>query len=201
MIRIQFISCLLLLSSLFFTSCLNQKETAQKKEIFKVVQTAKKELPQVLEKIPAGYEQSYGFESKDEFLNSKVGKPFRFFTIKNNQLTDTSPYTLPITVDNQFRALATVEYINDTLHIVDFGSNVLAKEIQTVCNENKQLRFTGILRVYEIYSDFLMVNSKGQNQFIPLTSAKLFLKNNINKPIQRYYNETQIINFLKTVKP
>jgi hypothetical protein len=108
---------------------------------------------------------------------------------------------LPITVDNQFRALATVEYINDTLHIVDFGSNVLAKEIQTVCNENKQLRFTGILRVYEIYSDFLMVNSKGQNQFIPLTSAKLFLKNNINKPIQRYYNETQIINFLKTVKP
>lgn len=201
MIRIQFISCLLLLSSLFFTSCLNQKETAQKKEIFKVVQTTKKELPQVLEKIPAGYEQSYGFESKDEFLNSKVGKPFRFFTIKNNQLTDTSPYTLPITVDNQFRALATVEYINDTLHIVDFGSNVLAKEIQTVCNENKQLRFTGILRVYEIYSDFLMVNSKGQNQFIPLTSAKLFLKNNINKPIQRYYNETQIINFLKTVKP
>jgi hypothetical protein len=201
MIRIQFISCLLLLSSLFFTSCLTQKETAQKKEIFKVVQTTKKELPQVLEKIPAGYEQSYGFESKDEFLNSKVGKPFRFFTIKNNQLTDTSPYTLPITVDNQFRALATVEYINDTLHIVDFGSNVLAKEIQTVCNENKQLRFTGILRVYEIYSDFLMVNSKGQNQFIPLTSAKLFLKNNINKPIQRYYNETQIINFLKTVKP
>ncbi|MFZ4725156.1 MAG: hypothetical protein ACOYMD_06880 [Paludibacter sp.] len=197
----QFIITLLFLFFLFFTSCLTQKETAQKKEIYKVVQTAKKELPQILEKIPAGSEQSYGFESKDEFQNSKVGKPFRFFTIKNNQLADTSPYTLPITVDNQFRALATVEYINDTLHIVDFGSNVLAKEIQSVCNDNKQLNFIGILRVYEIYSDFLMVDSKGQNQFIPLTSAKLFLKNNINKPIQKYYNENQIINLIKTIKP
>lgn len=201
MIRIRFLTSLLLLFSLIFSSCLTQKEMAQKKEIFKVVQTAKKELPQILEKIPAGSEQSYGYESRNEFLSSKVGKPFRFFTIKNNQLTDTSPYSLPIIVDNQFRALATVEYINDTLHIVDFGSNVLAKEIQSVCNENKQLHFIGVLRVFELYSDFLMIAIKDQNQFIPLSSAKIFLKNNGNKPIQKYYNATQIINFIKTVKP
>ena len=180
-----------------FTSCLSQRETALKKEKYRISQTAKKEIPQMLEKIPIGAEKGYGFDNREEFLNSKVGTPFKFYTIKNNQLAENSPYSVPIMVGKEFRAFATVDNVSDTLHIVDFGSTALAKEIQAVCNENKNLSFSGILRVYQIYSDFLVMTKNQEKRFIPLTSAKQYLTSIAYNPNQKLFTETQIINLLK----
>lgn len=156
-----------------------------------------KKLPQILEKIPYGNEIGYGFESRDEFLNSTVGTPFKFYNIKKNELVDTSPYCVPIMVGNEFRALATLDYIHDNLQIVDFGSNSLAKEIQMVCHENKTLNFIGILRIYEIYSDFLVVSKDQKKLFIPLTSAKRYLHTIDVYNNDKLFTESQIINLLK----
>jgi hypothetical protein len=196
MIRRQFKISLLLIFTLTYNSCIIKKNSFQKTEKYRISQIAIKELPQVLEKIPVGFENSYGFENRDEFLNSKVGVPFKFYTFKNNKLSDTSPYSVPIIVNNEFRALATVEYINDTLHIVDFGSNGLAHEIQSVCKNNNQFNFIGILRVYEIFSDFLIISNKDEKQFIPLTSAKLYLKSIGNKNSDRNLSEYEIVNMI-----
>ena len=162
----------------------------------KILQTVQNELPQILEEIPFGKEELYGFRNRNEFLNTTVDEPFQFYTLTDNKLKNTSSYRVPIIVENEFRALATVEYIKDTLHIVDFGANILAKEIQGVCKENTKFKFIGILRIYNIHSDFLVMSNKQENLFIPLTSAKLYLYSVGISDIEKYYTINQIINLL-----
>lgn len=182
---------------IFFSSCIvHRNNNVQKKRSDEVVQVTQKELPQILKKIPMGYEENYGFHNRDELQNALVGKPFSCYSLSENELKSTSAFRVPITVDQEFRALATVEYIKDTLHVVDFGANVLAKEIQAVCNENSNMVLQGILRIYSINSDFLVMTEGQQDIFIPLTSAKMYLKNNNFSSTEKYYTKDQIINLI-----
>jgi len=183
---------------MFFSSCIvHRNNNVQKKRNDEVVQITQKELPQILKKIPLGYEENYGFHNREELQNALAGKPFNCYSLIDNELKSTSTFRIPITVEQEFRALATVEYIKDTLHVVDFGANVLAKEIQAVCNENSNMVFLGILRIYSINSDFLVMTEGQQDFFIPLTSAKMYLKNNNFSSIEKYYTKDQIINIIK----
>jgi len=179
----------------FFTSCLTIKKN--NKNFSEITLTAQKELSQTLSKIPAGYEDLYGFKNKSEIENAEIGNPFEFYKIENEELKKTSSFRVPIIVAEEFRALATIEYIGDTYHVVDFGSTVLANEIQKVCRENPKMSFAGILRVYDIFSDFMMMSKKQDYIFIPLTSAKIYLKTiGISNP-ENYYSKNQIIQLIK----
>jgi hypothetical protein len=192
-IRLHFLLFLLLI---FFTSCLTIKNDNKKQD--KVLLTAQKELSQTLNKIPIGQEELYGFNNRSEIENAGIGKPFEFYMLNDDELKPTSSYRAPVIVADEFRALATVEILNDTLHIVDFGATTLAKEIQTVCKENSKMNFVGILRIYSAFSDFVIMSKKQNYLFIPLTSAKIYLKTiGISNP-ENYYSKNQIVSFIKT---
>jgi len=178
-----------------FTSCLTVKKN--NKNFNEITLTAQKELSQTLKKIPVGYEDLYGFRNKSEIENAEIGNPFEFYKLENEELKKTSSFRVPIIVDGEFRALATIEYIGDTYHIVDFGSTVLANEIQKVCRENPKMSFAGILRLYDIFSDFMVMSKKQDYIFVPLTSAKIYLKTiGISNP-ESCYSKNQIIQLLK----
>lgn len=192
-IRMHFSIFLLVI---FLSSCLTYKN--DNKKYHAVLVTAQKEILQTLNKIPPGQEELYGFNTKSEIENAAIGTPFDFYTIENEELKRTSSYRVPVLVADEFRALATIEMINDTLHIVDFGATILAKEIQTVCNENSTMNFVGILRIYSIFSDFVIMSKKQQYFLIPLTSAKIYLKTiGISNP-ENYYSKNQLLNLIKT---
>ncbi len=177
----------------FLGSCIVYRESnVRQREKNEVVKITQKELPKILEKIPLNYEENYGFHSREEFQNALAGTPFNCYTLMDNELKNSPTYRVPIAVDQEFRALVTVEYINDTYHVVDFGANVLAKEIQMVCNENPNMVFLGILRIYSINSDFLVMKKDQQEVLVPLTSAKMFLKSKNILNIDNYYTKDQV---------
>ena len=187
---------LIFLIVIFFSSCLTYRN--DNKKYHAILLTAQKELSQTLNKIPTGQEELYGFNSKSEIENAEIGKPFEFYTLEDEELKRTSSYRVPVLVADEFRALATIEIINDTLHIVDFGATMLAKEIQTACNENSTMNFVGILRIYSLFSDYVIMSKKQEYFLIPLTSAKIYLKTiGISNP-ENYYSKNQILNLIKT---
>lgn len=198
MINRNLINILLFFFIISFISCSTiKKNITQKKDFSEIVKIAQKELSQILNKIPNGEEKLYGFNNAEEIANVKINNPIEFYKIENEELKTTSSYRVPITVADEFRALATIEYINDTPHIVDFGANILAKEIQTVCKENSKMNFVGILRIYDMYSDFIIMSKKQNYFFIPLTSAKMYLKSiGISNP-DNYYSKSQVLSFIK----
>jgi hypothetical protein len=186
---------LILLLFLFNSCFIFRHETKNTKDLY--VTAAEKDLQQILEKIPIGNEESYGFKNREEFENAEIEDPIDFFTFINDSIQSVETVRLPVSVEDEFRSLATVEYIDGELHIVDFGANVLAQEIQKVCNENINYKLIGILRVYNITSDFLIMSKENQDIYIPLTSAKMYLQNTKNEIPKKYYTENEIINLLK----
>lgn len=95
--------------------------------------------------------------------------------------------------------MARLDYIKDTLQIVDFGAYALAKEIQIIQKENTNLSFVGLLRIYKIRADFVIMSKSNEYIYFPLSSAKIFLQS-IGEPIDIYYGRTQIRNIINSIK-
>lgn len=149
----------------------------------KVIKAAQDNLASSLAKIPAGQEKSFGFTSRDEFVNASVGKPYRVITFhkdfyndevtldKNNSIVTQNEWRVPVTVNGKNRLLLTVTGIGDEYKVVDVGGAGLAKELEqkTIVGNNYFL-----LRIYPLSADFVAVSNSAsleQAQFIPLTSA------------------------------
>jgi hypothetical protein len=182
-------------------SCRTMKKVnIQNSEFSSVEQTLRRDLPVILEKIPAGYELLYGFRNRDEFQKAEPGKPFNYFSYNGSGLEKSSTISVPVIVENEYRALASMDYIKDTLHIVDFGANGLAKEIQLVQNKNSSLFFVGLLRLYRISSDFAIMSQNQDYLFFPLSSAKIYLQSIGVSKIENYYNQDQILKIIKEIK-
>ena len=191
----QYRIILLFICVIIYNSCVTLN--IDKSEYSIVKQIAKKELPMVLDKIPLGNELRYGFNNRNEFQLAEIGNPINYYSINNLELVKSPTITVPVIVNGEYKALASIDYVNDSLHIVDFGANELAKEIQIVQKENTNLSIVGLLRVYEISSDFVIMSKNNGNLFIPLTSAKIYLQSLRLTKIEKYYTQGQITEIIK----
>ena len=195
----QYKITLLLLWVLIHGSCASLKTTqTYNQEFSQAKQTAQKELSATLEKIPNGTETQYGFNSRDEFQSAEIGNPFNYYGFNGSTLEKSKTVTIPIIVADEFRALASVDYITDTLHIVDFGATELAREIQKVQKENASLTFVGLLRVYQIRSDFVIMAKSNEYIFFPLTSATMYLQSSGLSKAEKHYTQSQIAEIIKS---
>jgi hypothetical protein len=157
------------------------------------------ELPLFFNKIEKGTEQLYGFSNRDEFLKAEVGNPFNNYRFNGSELEKSTTISVPVLVADEYRALSSLDYINNTLHIVDFGATVLAKEIQLVQKQNMTLSFVGLLRIYRINSDFIIMSDNHENLFLPLTSAKIYLASAGMPKIEKFYTQSQILDIIKEI--
>ena len=162
--------------------------------------TFERELPLILEKIPVNYVLQYGFSNRDEFSKAVAGKPFNYFSYNGSVLEKSSTVIIPVVVGNEFRALASLDYIKDTLHIVDFGANGLAREIQSVQSDNSSLSFVGLLRIYSISIDFAIMAQDQEYLFFPLSSAKAYLQSKGITKIDEYYNHNQVLKLINEIR-
>ncbi len=125
----------MVLISLFLLFFVSIKASAQKiDERLLVKEEAKLKALYFLDLIPEGQEKEYGFKTRNDFSKIKVEEPYQVYhlTLENNELAFVPIYVwrVPISVDNQYATLLTVQINEDKAEVVGLGGQVLAKKIQ-----------------------------------------------------------------------
>jgi hypothetical protein len=179
------------LSLAFFSSFAYGQQNADSSSIYKA---ALAQLPQVLQTIPSGKEHLFGFSSRKEFKKAELDKPYQVFTFTKDfidnancpdrlAITPTGEWRFPVVVRGEFRALVTVVLTNGQWKAVDFGANVLSRELQqldaTLLSDESSDTSKIILRYYQGESDIVVCKSEQEQifegEFYPLESAKNFI--------------------------
>jgi hypothetical protein len=156
---------------------------------------AERNLQSVLEKIPINDEVSFGFNSREEFKQAELGEALEFIWFSETTDNSNKMWRVPVIVNGVYRALLNVQKKDNEYKIADFGASVLAEDIQNVMNENKDKDVSGILRITAITSDFLIVRSGDKEEYLPLTSAKMFI-NSREMELQKSYSSSNLIELI-----
>jgi hypothetical protein len=159
-------------------------------EIESVTAAARAYLPTLSDKIPAGYEQRYGFRDRREVAKATVGRPIRVTTI-NPEPTETQStvellpldlWRVPVVVDGEHRALVTVARVDGEWRAVEFGATRLAARLQTVSATIRQKdEQVALLRIHRLSRDYLVrsadsaagsrtITAPEPTRFYPLTA-------------------------------
>ncbi|MCX6283605.1 MAG: hypothetical protein NTW31_05150 [Bacteroidetes bacterium] len=146
-----------------FLPCSQAAETAS------ILKAAKEQINSFIGDIPVNILPNYGFNNREEFKNVTFDAPFKVYTLKDSNIVFESSWRVPVVIDNEYRALLTVIQINGEYQVADFGARVLAGELFA----KKSVQTCGLLRVYELRSDFLIEATAGnQLQFVPVQGPK-----------------------------
>lgn len=184
---------------IFLNACFVSRPTPEKTDLLvNVAQVAESELPGMLDKIPAGRENLYGFESREEFQDATTAAPIKSLTLEGGEMKAIGSFRVPVVLNGEYRALATVENTPDGYHVLDYGATVLAKEIQSVCASNSDKQLEGILRIYDINADFLVMRKAKKSLLIPLTSSILYLNSVGINSIPESYTIDEVIGIMNS---
>ena len=112
--------------------------------------------------IPQGQEQDYGFNSRADFDKVIIGEPYQtYFVVKQaNELlfADGNQWRVPLVVNGEFVALATVQLQDAKGQVVDFGATRLAKELQSFEKEYKGANEHVLVRNTVLVQDYIAPN-------------------------------------------
>jgi hypothetical protein len=141
-------------------------------------QTAAKELPVILKKMPVGDEDAYGFNSRSEFAAAGLGIPYQEYSILTKK--PTGYWRIPVTVNGENRALVRYVLEDGVWKWKGFGAAGLARELGEMENGQSNKPLSGkILRDYKLTCDYIQFNIESEDtlggSFIPTANAKKFM--------------------------
>lgn len=142
-----------------------------------------------LNKIPVNKENSFGFNTRNDFKNCKVGVPIRVITFSDNILVELNEWRVPIVLDGRNKLFFTVQKNSSDFEVVDIGGADLAQEIQSI-KINIPIKY--LIRLFNLHIDFVshkLWSNRDEEMIIPLQSAKKFLASNL------VYSEKDILSF------
>ena len=184
---------MLLLAVLFSLTMLSK---AQDKEI---IQEAKNQIQEWLNKIPQGYESEYGFYNRDEFKKVEINKVIPVYFFNKKEIKAYPIWRVPIEIKGEYRLLATVVEKKGKYKIIDLGASLLAKDIQKTLEKSKvKGEKIGVFRSTKMRADFL-INST--NDYIPLTSGKEYLEKKSSKEnySKKQFSEKELLNLINQI--
>jgi len=153
-----------------------------------VMQTAQNDLQKMLNQIPPGQLENFGFNDRAEFAIATVGKPYRMLTFSmgfykgdmdwhaNDFIEAQQKWRVPVIVNGQQRMLLTVDARNGACETVDMGAVGLAAELQQKSKNASANSQYCLLRIYPLEADFFVdVNGNAfeNARFTPLYSATM----------------------------
>jgi hypothetical protein len=145
-------------------------------EIYREIKnTAKDGLQDFAKQIPEGYETEYGFNSKYEIINSKIGNVYEVYTIspeflnfpnndKKSFVRPIEQFRVEVTYSDEVKTFLTVDKVNGNYKVVDLGGAELSKEFnRTISNVNDNNPRRIIFRLYQLQCDFLATAPNSDN--------------------------------------
>jgi len=141
-----------------------------------------------LDKIPIGSEDSFGFNTREEFSQATTGIPIEVFRLNPEYLKSLKPdnsqaliatgeWRVPVMVSGQPRMLLTIVKVNNEWKIVDMGAKLLAEELNGFIKNhgNNNMDSLRMIRIFEMKCDLLFTGnphrSEEQLTVYPLKSA------------------------------
>lgn len=181
-----------------------------------VIKTAQNDLQTMLNQIPAGQLEAFGFNCRGEFSAATIGKPYRMLgfhpdfykgkmdwkvstvtngkyitPFNNDVIVAQDQWRVPVIVNGQQRMLLTVALNNGVYETVDMGAAGLAAELQDkskTADPNSQLC---LFRIYPLEADFFVEASSSSFEsakFTPLFGATMSMPvlNEMKAPLTVY---------------
>lgn len=140
-----------------------------------IIKAAKDNLERFLSMIPSGYENLYGFSSREDFLKADVGIPYSVYSLstgflknENSDLKDflyqVDEWRVPVWVGGKMCCLLTVVKEDNRYKCVDLGGAALANELNGYEKYfSADVQKKSILRLYQINCDFLVIMEKNSS--------------------------------------
>lgn len=125
---------------------------------------AKSQLSRVLEFIPVDEEGKYGFKSRAEFKIAALGIPYQEYSLDLDK--PTGYWRIPVTVNNENRALMTIKKQNGQWMFSHFGAARLATELSFFEKHraNSVPAWGRIVRDFEMSCDYLQFDPQNQTK-------------------------------------
>lgn len=205
---VLFFAALILLCS-YSRASYGQSEAA-------VIKTAQNDLQTMLNQIPAGQLEAFGFNSRTEFTAATIGKPYRMLgfhpdfylgkmnwkgsmvvngqyvtPFNNDVIIAQNQWRVPVLVNGQQRMLLTVALNNGVYETVDMGAAGLAAELQEKSKTADPNSHFCLFRIYPIQADFFVEASGNlfeNAKFTPLYAATMSMPalNETKAPLSVY---------------
>lgn len=159
-----------------------------------IIKAAKDNLNRFLSMIPPGYENLYGFESREDFLNAGIETPYEVYSLSteflkndNSDLKDflyqVNEWRVPVLVGGKMCCLLTVVKENDRYKCVDLGGAELANELNGYEQYfNSEVQRRSILRLYQINCDFLVLFQKN----VSISTGDYYALNSSKTSLEKY---------------
>jgi hypothetical protein len=177
-----------------------------------IIKAARDNLERFLSMIPLGYENLYGFSSREDFLKADVGIPYSVYTLSTeflkNENSDLKKYLyqvdewrVPVWVGDKMCCLLTVVKKDNHYKCVDLGGAALANELNGYEKYfSAGFQKKSILRLYQINCDFLVIMEKNSsisngNYYALSSSAASLDKYKVTR--ERVYNFNELSPLIK----
>jgi len=120
----------------------------------KIMNYVRDNYAEILEQIPEGKENMFGFENREAFKNCEIGIPINVLRIVNEvEVEKTNSWRIPLVINGKYIILLTVSAVNQNYEIVDVGGRLLAERIDNYNNADKKIAF--LLRDYRNNTDYV----------------------------------------------
>ena len=165
-----------------------------------VKRAAEEGLPELLSVMPREELEHFGFKSVDELKIAALGEPYQVHTITPQDLksyekgtklssliSETNLWYFPIMVDGEARTILTVDFFEGRWQAVGIGDTPLARKLQSLSTQlpillrDKEVNgvySTKFVRIFQVYTDFLAVDSSRGEFIILVNPDRLGMQSN-----------------------
>jgi hypothetical protein len=183
---------------------LTQPGVPQLEGIEEMYRFALDQLPRILEFIPMNEEEKYGFKSREEFKIADLGIPYQEYSLDKDM--PTGYWRIPVTVNNENRALLRLKKQNGKWVFSGFGAARLATELGFFENHIAATKpsWGRIVRDFEMNCDYLQFEpgseAKLEGVIHPMESAARIMLRSRDSIDKRGYTVTEIKEFRLQLK-
>jgi hypothetical protein len=150
-------------------------------ELQAMKQYASTNLVEILNNIPQGEEDNYGFKNRNELRQANLGLPYQEYDMDKEQ--PTGYWRLPVMVDGENRTLLRLKNTAEGWTFSGLGGTDLARNLEDHENnmhiQGENLRSGRIVRDFSMRCDYVQFNqqldSKLSGSVYPLQSASEFI--------------------------
>jgi hypothetical protein len=174
-------SCCLLIVQLLVVIPGGYSFAAEKADIQAMTQYANDNLMKILNSIPEGEEEHYGFYNRNELEQTALGIPYQEYDLEKEQ--PTGYWRIPVMVDGENRSLLRLKNTAEGLKFSGLGGAELARNLgdheNNMVTQGKSLGTGRIVRDYSMRCDYVQFNQKQgaklSGTVYPLWSATRFI--------------------------
>ncbi|MGB4850308.1 MAG: hypothetical protein WBP41_20450 [Saprospiraceae bacterium] len=147
-------------------------------ETDKIMAAAKEGLIPYLQQIPAGSEEKFGFNDRQQFSQTTLGMPYQVYLLNasfydatiiepyQEYIIPANEYRIPVEINGEYRCLLTVAKMNEQWQAVSIGASDLARNLDHVDRIFSGEKHKILLRLLQLEAEVALVHPDHMKAFL-----------------------------------